>query len=172
MELGLIYHGRAVEGDRRALRRADELFKTILTLEPDNAEARVWYGSTLTIKAREEWLPPAKLLYLAKGIQEMDSAVGSAPDNIVIRIVRAQTSLAIPYIFGRTRVAVEDFEYLLGLSRERPEEFTPETLAQIHLGLGKAYERDGRRDEARRNWERVLEIAPDSREAESLLKGG
>ncbi|NPV81483.1 MAG: hypothetical protein HPY52_14680 [Firmicutes bacterium] len=174
MDLGTMYHSKALEGDKQALQRAEQVFKEVLKIEPDNAEAHAWYGSTLTIKGREDWFPLAKLLYVNQGIQEMDKAVELAPDAVMVRLVRAHTSLALPYMFGRTKVAIKDFEYLLTLSQNRPEQFNINTLAQIYLGLGKAYAKDGDKSKARENWQKVMELAPKSREAleaKSLLQG-
>ncbi|MBC7084361.1 MAG: tetratricopeptide repeat protein [Firmicutes bacterium] len=174
MELGIIYHSKALEGDKHALQRAEQVFKEVLKIEPDNAEAHAWYGSLLTIKGREDWFPLAKLFYVNQGIQEMDRAVELAPDAVMVRLVRAHTSLALPYMFGRTKVAIKDFEYLITLSQDRPEQFNVDTLAQIYLGLGKAYAKEGDKNKARENWQKVIELAPESREAleaKSLLEG-
>lgn len=165
MELAIIYHGKAADGEKQAIEKAEPLFKKILDAEPNNAEVRAWYGSLLTIKGREDWFPPAKLFYVIQGIQQMDRAVELSPDSTSVRLVRGHTSVALPYAFGRNNVAIKDFEYLLTLDESKPGQFDANTLAGIYLDLGKAYSQGGDKDKARENWQKAMDIAPGSKEA-------
>jgi len=120
-KLGIIYHRLAEKGDKKAVKQAESLFKKLLQLEPKNAEVLSWYGSILTMKGRDAWLPFFKIKYVNDGLKEMDKAVKLAPNNITVRMVRAETCLALPEnIFRQTEIAVADLEYLLRLGKEQP----------------------------------------------------
>ena len=170
LKLGILYHNLGVEGDRKAVKRAKNLFEKLLELEPQNTEALAWYGSVLTLKGRDVLFPVSKLSYVNNGIEKMDKAVELAPDNINVRMVKAHNSLNLPGIFHRIEIAVTDFEHLLTLREKRQEEFSKSLLAKIFLGLGSAYKRKEDMVKARENWRKAVEVLPDSREADMAKK--
>jgi cytochrome c-type biogenesis protein CcmH/NrfG len=53
LKLGILYHNLGVEGDKKAVKKAKDLFEKLLELEPKNAEALAWYGSVLTLRGRD-----------------------------------------------------------------------------------------------------------------------
>jgi tetratricopeptide (TPR) repeat protein len=96
----------------------------------------------LTIKAYYEWFPLFKLLYLNQGIKELDEAVNIAPEDITVRMIRANNSLALPAFTKRIDIAISDFEYLIKLSKKK-KAFPKELLLQIYSGLSQAYLKKG-----------------------------
>ena len=166
LKLGILYHNLGVEGDKKAVKRARNLFEKLLELEPQNAEALAWYGSVLTLRGRDVLFPVSKLSYVNNGIEKMDKAVELAPDNISVRMIRANNSLNLPGVFHRIEIAITDFEHLLTLREKRQEEFSKSLLAKIFLGLGSAYEKKEDTNKARENWQKAVEVLPDSMEAE------
>lgn len=170
LKLGILYHNLGVEGDRKAVKRAKDLFEKLLELEPQNAEALAWCGSVLTLKGRDILFPISKLGYVNDGIEKMDKVVELAPDNINVRMIRAHNSLNLPGIFHRIEIAITDFEHLLTLREKRQEEFSKSLLAKIFLGLGSAYKKKEDMVKARENWRKAVEVLPDSREADMARK--
>lgn len=173
MELGRLYHNLAADGDSHAVSKAEEIFEKLLKIEPDNTEALAWHGSILTLKGYYEWVPVMKLVYVYNGIRKMRRAVELDPNNPAVRLIRANTSLALPRFFGQLKVAIQDFEYLLMLYEKAPNKFSEDMLADVYLGLGKAYKKAGDRERAKRCWLKVVELAPGSikaEEAEELLQ--
>lgn len=171
MKLGIIYHGLARKGDKKAVKKAEDIFKKLLQLEPKNAEALGWYGSVLTMRGRDEWLPLLKIKYVNDGLKKMDKSVELDSNNITVRMVRANTCLALPEnIFHRTEVAVQDFEHLLSLREAQPDVFDEDLLASIYLGLGNAYKKKGDILKARANWQKVVDVAPNSEQMQEAKK--
>ncbi|MCJ7646088.1 tetratricopeptide repeat protein [bacterium] len=166
LRLGILYHNLGVEGDKKAVKRAKNLFEKLLELEPQNIEALAWYGSVLTLKGRDILFPISKLGYVNNGIEKMDKAVELAPDNVNVRMIRAHNSLNLPGMFHRIKVAINDFEHLLSLSQKSPQEFSKGLLVEIYLGLGNAYKKKGDTIKARENWQKIVEVLPNSKEAE------
>ena len=152
LELGKLYHSLAVNGHRDAVSKAEKMFEKVLEVEPNNTEALVWHGSVLTLKGYYEWFPIMKLVYVWEGIREMRRAVELDPDNPIVRLVRANTSLALPGFFKQLKVAIQDFEYLLILYEKVPDKFSKDMLASVYLGLGKAYKKAGNEKKAKECW--------------------
>ena len=170
MQLGELYHSLAVDGERRAVQKADEMFAEILRIDPDNAKARAWRGGVYTLKAKYAWFPGTKLVRVYQGIRMMRRAVEIAPDDITVRMVRANTSMALPGFFGQLGRAIRDLEHLLALHEEDPEGFSNDLLADIYLALGKAREKAGNTEVARECWEKVISLVPESDEAKEAME--
>lgn len=170
LKLGILYHNLGVEGDKKAVNRAKDLFEKLLELEPQNVEALAWYGSVLTLRGRDVWFPVSKLKHVNNGIEKTDRAVELASDNINVRMIRAHNSLNLPRAFHRTKIAITDFEHLLTLRQEKQQEFSKALLAKIFLGLGNAYKKKEDIIKARENWQKAVEVLPDSMEAEMARK--
>ena len=162
IDLGVAYHHKAVEGDKKAVKEAEKLFKNALQIEPENPVILAWYGSVLTMKGRDAWSPISKLRYVDQGIKKMDEAVKNTPDDITIRMIRASNSLALPGFLGRVDFAISDCEYLLKLREKSPESFPDEILPQIYHNLGMAYQKKGEKEKAREALEKATELSPES----------
>ena len=65
LKLGNAYHDVAGENeDKEAVKKAEQYLSKLLAIEPGNALAIVYYGSVLTMKAREAFLPWEKMKYI------------------------------------------------------------------------------------------------------------
>ena len=60
LKLGRIYHDSGARGDEEAVKKAVGYLEKLLELSPNLPEARCWYGSVLTMKARDVWFPLTK----------------------------------------------------------------------------------------------------------------
>ncbi len=167
MKLGISYHSFAEKGQKNAVKKAEAVFKTLLQIEPKNSEALVWYGSVLALKGRDAWFPFLKIKYVNDGLKKMDQAVWLDSANITVRMTRASTCIALPEnIFHRIKTAIQDFEYLVILQKKHPEMFDKKLSASIFLELGNGYKKSGDIIKARENWQRAVNAAADSKEAE------
>ena len=165
LNLGILYHSLAQEGNKEGVQKGEEVFKKLLDIDSKNAQAYCWYGSLLTLKGKYASLPFNKVKFVNNGTKKMDKAVELAPDDIMVRMIRAQNSLGLPEFFQKLDVAINDFEHLLSLHKNKPKLFSKELLANIYFGLGIAWKRKDNPKKAEENWQKVIEIAPDSTEA-------
>ncbi len=117
-------HEAGVKGDSDAVDVALEKFERILESDPDNMEALVFFGSASMLKARDVAIFQ-RMRWVRQGVEAMDRAVETAPDNVNVRIVRAVNSYQLPGFLGRRKVADEDFRLLLDWTETRPEKFDP-----------------------------------------------
>jgi tetratricopeptide (TPR) repeat protein len=170
-QLAHIYHHKALYyKEKGALKKAERFFQKTHKAFPKDVVILAWYGSLLTIKARDTWFPLMKLYYLRRGISMLDKAVKSAEDNIAVRMVRANNSLNLPAFTKRLNIAIKDFKYLLRINKIK--ELPKELLGKIHLGLVKVYIKKDNKEEAKRHLKEVFKFAdkasPEYKEAISI----
>jgi len=163
IDQGVVSHHKGAQGDKKAVKEAERLFKKALLIEPENPEILAWYGSVLTMKGRDALSPISKLRYVDQGIETMDETCKNAPDNITVRMVRAGNSLGLPCFFGRLDFAISDSEYLLKLREKSPESFSDEILSQIYRNLGTAYQRKGEKKKAMEILEKATKLSLESK---------
>lgn len=132
LELGIYYH------DLRRPNEAIEYLNRLLEIDKDNPIGLVYLGSSYTILADKSQKVEDKLAYLEKGTRLLDEAVKRFPDNCLVRLVHGINSCCLPPMFGRFRLAIDDFEYLL----KNEERIPKEDLALILKYLARAYEMD------------------------------
>src|SRR5512135_3791458 len=87
-QLGDLCHDEGANNDAKAVILADGYFKRLLAIDPNNAMARVMYGSVLTMKARDALWPLTQLNYVKAGNRQMDTAVQLAPKDAQVRFAR------------------------------------------------------------------------------------
>jgi tetratricopeptide (TPR) repeat protein len=167
LQLGIAYHDLGVQGDKDSVKRAEKVLKKLLKLDPQNSEAHGWYGSVLTLKGRSARLPIMRMKHVSAGIKEMDNAVELSPDNVTVRMIRANNNLGLPDVFNRVDVVISDLKYLISMKEKDINAFDDELLAEIYLNLGRAFDMRGDLNEARENWRKVIEIRPESVMAQS-----
>lgn len=166
------FHRHAMQGDKDAIKKADEAVNLILAQEERHAEALAIRGSLLTLKAKLTKSFPKRLYYSYRAIKALNRAVEADPDDPAARTIRGFTSLVLPGFLRRLKVAAQDFEYLIRRYQEDPSVLPDEMMPKIYLNLGIAYAKEGKRDEARKTLADVTERFPESREsdrAQSLL---
>ena len=122
---------RAVAGDKGAVEQCITLLETAVKEQPNNQVARVYLGSAYALRSRDMNFGFAKLSTFRRGMALMDSAVGAAPDNPRVHLVRALTCDPLPPLLGRKQVAHDDFAWLSDMAKESPEKFTSGELSVI-----------------------------------------
>lgn len=157
-------HDRGVEGDAKAVVECIETLQAVLAREPENQLARVYLGSAYTLRSRDLWIGPKKLETLKQGGAFMDQAVAAAPDDPRVRLVRAVNSLKLPRLFGRRKLAIEDFEKLL----LNIETLAPEEQQAVYFFAGTAFEDEGQRKRAIELWEKGLRLSASTETAAKL----
>jgi len=166
--LGIAWHNLSVLEVRGASDEADKWLKKAFDASPTDYEVMAYYGSARTMVARDSWNVVTKVSSTNKGIALMDKAVRKAPDNIIVRLVRANNSLALPEFFDRRSKAREDFSFLH--ARFGKLELFPETRAEICFKLGEILSEDGDKAGARVLYEEARSISPDGTWARQAAK--
>lgn len=160
--LGIAYHNMGILEIRGAPKKSVEYLKKAYQLSPDDYEVLAYLGSAKTMVARDSWNVITKVSRVNKGVNMMDKAVRKAPDNIVIRMVRANNSLALPKFFNRRHLAKRDFLAIERLIEKNPSPIDSTTRAEVFYQLGMIYKEEKDASKAIIYFKKTLEVAPAS----------
>lgn len=148
------------------MEKGEKFFQKVLEYDPENAVAMVWYGSLMTIKGRDSWLPWEKLKHVENGCKLMDKAVRNEPHNLSVRYIRARNNLSLPLFFQRIDTAITDLNYII-------RHFPPDTsipgipsLDYLYMDLAEAYKNAGKLEESMTIWKSVAENYPNTKASE------
>ncbi len=128
---------RALAGDKDAVNQCIEKLASVLTTDPKNQLARVYLGSSYTLRSRDLGFGPTKLRTLKQGLAVMDEAVAAAPNEYKIRLVRALTTSSLPVFLGQRTNSKKDFEWLAQMAKKNPDGFEPDDLQIIRENSGR-----------------------------------
>lgn len=161
-ELGLVLHnlGLLYEAD---LQEAKTVLERAMFLDPANAQARAWYGSTLVAGALYETRTVPRIALISTGLRELDRAVALAPEDPVVRLARLDVYLGVPSFIGTRRRAGREAEALLRLAQENPAAADP-ILPFIEFRAGDTFSLLGDEERARQHWRRAQELLPEGSE--------
>ncbi len=166
--LGVHYHDLGVAGDHKAVERGEELFQKALSLDPNNAYAMGYYGSILSLKARDASMPWTKVKYAKQGFEQLDKSIQLNPDDLDVRLIRAMNSYQVPKFLKRLPLSLEDFDFIIKHSKF--ESWTPDHRAFVYLHFGKALEKDEQPEKAKEFFELAMKEAPGSKAAQEAKK--
>ncbi len=150
-EIAQLYK-RALAGDKPAVEQCIAKLETALQREPQNHLARVYLGSTYTLRSRDLPFGPTKLKVLKQGLAVMDEAVNAIPSDVHVRLVRALTTDALPFFLSPRSATRQDFETLVASARKNPSQFSEGDLQVIYLNAGNLANSDGNTARAHELW--------------------
>nr|VFK27561.1 MAG: hypothetical protein BECKMB1821G_GA0114241_102847 [Candidatus Kentron sp. MB]VFK32109.1 MAG: hypothetical protein BECKMB1821I_GA0114274_102946 [Candidatus Kentron sp. MB]VFK75639.1 MAG: hypothetical protein BECKMB1821H_GA0114242_10282 [Candidatus Kentron sp. MB] len=166
--LGIAWHNLSVIEVDGASVQADKWLKKARDAAPKDYEIMAYYGSARTMVARDSWNVLTKMGTANKGIAIIDKAIRAAPNNVTVRMVRANNSLALPEMFSRRPKAREDFGFLH--KRLDKLDIPSETKAEICFKLGEILDEDGQREKARALYEEARAFSPDGEWAKQAIE--
>ena len=154
--------------------QAIDAFDRALRTHPDFAPARAWRGSAHALMARDfpvkglwQIIPGpgfVRLFHVKAAFADLDSAVDAAPDDPVIRLIRAATYLSMPSVFGSIDEGLADFDRLRVWTRD-PDSHpdfsdilrSPSWREDYFLARARAMGAIGESEDAVRSWKRLSE---------------
>jgi hypothetical protein len=93
-------------------KKADEYLRASLAYR-ESAIARVYLGSSHIIQARDAKSVMSKVAEANVGLKEVDAAVKSAPEDILVRSIRVECTIGLPEMFKRLDTVSSDLKVLL-----------------------------------------------------------
>ncbi|MBM7572337.1 hypothetical protein [Aquibacillus albus] len=128
-----------VDGDKKAVKKAYEIFLKLRDTEPDNALVEANYGSTLALLGRDAVQPLEKADHAQEGLDALNQAISMEPNHKEIRLLRANVCLRLPdSFFHCSQTAIEDFSFLLDRYKEDPNYLTNDQLIEMMENLSAA----------------------------------
>lgn len=166
--LGQAYHDAAAANQKDAAAKSEKALRRVLSLNPTNAVARAYFGSALTLRARDAVFPPTKLSLAREGFREMDAAVAQGPDSVQSRLIRGLNSVSVPKIFDRLKLAEEDLGWIHEQTFHEGDYGGRPMRQRVALEYGRILSRLKNTDKARKVWQVGLELDPGSPLADRL----
>ena len=170
---------RGFAGDTAAFERAMALCETWLAEDPDNAEALVWHGTGLLLRAGEAVRSGDRdkgVVLNRSGLAEMAKAVALRPNDISVLIPRGSVMLAagmrIPNVERARRffeTAVGDFEKVLALQQPYLESLPPHPKGELFAALAEGWSRLGETQKSQLYLTRMVAELPDTAYSEAAM---
>jgi len=152
-------HHQAVTGGEEEVAAAFAYFEKALREDPGNHLFMAYHADCLSMMGRESGDHALLFGNAIKALIDLDKAVNANPENIEIRLLRANHSYRLPeQFFRRSATAMGDFEYLLQLYQEDNTVFDQKTWLRIQEDLGQVYERLEMKEEAKLVWGKLYEL--------------
>ena len=169
------FHLASVTFDPAWSNAAIDAFDKVIESSPGFTLARAWRGSAHALMARDYpvkglWqIVPGpgfvRLYHVKTAFSDLDAAVGAAPDDPVIRLIRGSTYLGMPSVFGGDDEGLEDFDQLRAWTRD-PESNGDHAdvlrstgwREEYYLSRSRAMEKIGENEDAARSWMQLSEV--------------
>lgn len=161
-EAGIACFGLAAAGNDKAGDLAKEYLGALLKMEPRNTLAMVYYGSLMSIFARDAEEPWEKMEYMQVAVARMDKAVALSPENAQVRLVRACNAIHLPAMFNRLGMALSDLAKIETQIQSGKSNLDGHDLVMFYFNYGVGHQKKGRLEEAKACYSQVLKMAPDS----------
>lgn len=166
--LGVYYHDLGVAGDHKAVEQGEKFLKKAVSMDSTNAYATGYYGSILSLKARDASVPWTKVKYAKQGFEQLDKSIQMEPNDLDVRLIRAMNSYQVPKIMKRLALSLEDFDFII--KHKTFESWTPDHRAFVYLHFGKALDKDDQHKKAKELFELAIKEAPGSKSAGEARK--
>ncbi len=161
-KLGIAYHNLAILEVKGASGKAAKYLREANKLYPEDALLLALLGSSTSMVGRDEWNIVTKMGKANEGFGFLDKAVTMAPDNVFIRMIRANNSLQIPKSFGRQKIAKGDLLHVEGIINRAPKEVTVGLQTQVYYKLGNIFKSEKDSSTAKAYFKKAAELSPDS----------
>src|SRR5436190_8889582 len=161
-------------GDEARLQKAIDLCETALAENPKHAEAMVWHGASVLVRAGQAFQKGDAsngMQLFGKGVQEMADAVALAPDNPGVLIPRGavliEATKNMPPETAKPLLesAVDNYERVLAIQAPRFPTLGDHARGELLFGLAEGSARLGRQDKAKMYFDRLVAEAPTSGQA-------
>jgi hypothetical protein len=173
---------RANGGDNDAIDATVEAFEVLLKSEPTNPLLLAYAGAATTMRARATFLPWKKMSHSEDGLALVDKSLAllapqhdavmqhGTPGALEVKLTAASTYLAMPGFMNRGAQGAKLLGDVLAspLLATAPLQFRGATW----MTAGRVALKDGRGDEARKHFQKVIDSgAPQADAARTALAG-
>lgn len=128
-------HSVATKGKKGVAKKANQLLNKIVKREPKNALAAAYFGSTYALMARDADSVVNKIRYSNRGVRYLDEALGLAPEDFIVRFIRAKVNSSLPSMFHRSKKATQDMLVLDRLYQLKPLKYRAAMMIDIYEQL-------------------------------------
>lgn len=163
---GKAFTKRFDEGKNEAdLGKAEHYLERAAKLDPNDPVVKARYAIARALRAREK-----NAKSMAQGaVKDLDAAVASAPENLLVRELRGFVAIELPSDFNKMDQGIADLEQVEKAYKADPSVKSKFELdvAKLYFKLGKGYRARGKLPEAKKAWEAAIASEPNSFSAKS-----
>ncbi|MBI3879031.1 MAG: hypothetical protein HY301_03090 [Verrucomicrobia bacterium] len=161
-------HDIGAKDNEEAAKLAEKYFNDLLKLQPSNALATAYLGSTLTMRARDTFWPTRRLSLVKEGNRLMDRAVTLATNDLTVRMTRAMNNVHMPAWLDREALVRDDLAWLWEQVQQRPAAFVTGDKQDVAHYHGVMLFKAKQKEKAKEIWEAGLALDPNSPEAAEI----
>lgn len=150
------HHNHGVDGDKKAVVKANEMFLKLRETDPDNALIEAYYGSTLVLLGRDAVKILERVDKAEEGLDVLNRAVSLDSNHKEIRLLRGNICVRLPESFFQcSETAIEDFTFLLNHYKNNSNYLTTKQIQLVLRNLSTAYQNAGKPDKANSTLQRL-----------------
>ncbi|WP_240468711.1 hypothetical protein [Gracilibacillus sp. YIM 98692] len=150
---------KGVDGDKKAVKLAYDIFLKLRDSEPNNALVEAYYGSTLALLGRDAVQPLEKADKAQEGLDALNQAISKNPNHKEIRMLRSNVCIRLPESFFQcSKIAVKDISFMLDRYQKDPSYLTNKQVKELIKDLKTAYQNMGNPDEASKVLQRYSKL--------------
>ncbi len=152
-------HRRALAGDQDAAPKAFAFFEKVHRERPRNPLILAYRADCFSMMGRDSTDNSTIFGNTIRAMIDFDKAVNGSPDDIEIRLLRANHSYRLPEgFFRRSATAMADYEYLIQRYEQDNSVLSKETYLRVMENLAKVYERLEISEEAQLVWNKLFAL--------------
>ncbi|MBM7572335.1 tetratricopeptide repeat protein [Aquibacillus albus] len=152
-------HNKGVDGDKKAVVKANEMLLKLRETHPDNALIEAYYGSTLVLLGRDAVKILERVDKAEEGLDVLNRAVSLDSNNKEIRMLRGNICVRLPESFFQcSETAIEDFTFLLNHYKKNSNYLTSNQVREVLRNLSQAYQNAGKPDKANSVLQRLKQL--------------
>ncbi len=171
IQTAISLHSDGVNGNKSAVQKAFDMFKSLYEKEPNDTEIAAYYGSATALMGRDETNLTKRMKYALSGLKLLDSVVEKSPNLPLSRFLRGNVCYRLPEMyFHRTDTAIEDFKFLVNLYEQDNRILTKSEYETVLKNLIKACETLNRAEEAKKYREKFKALLQTSNEISKQCK--
>lgn len=166
-------------GDKAALADAMKMCDDVLAANPEHAEALVWHGSGIFMRAGDAFRSgdvQSGMALMRQSNEEMDRAVAMQPDRIAVRAPRGAVLLTgsrfLPPEMAKPLLdrGLDDYERVLELQSAHFDQVGEHPKGELLFGLAEGWSRAGETPRAAAYFNRILKELPGTPYAKRAAK--
>jgi tetratricopeptide (TPR) repeat protein len=152
---------RGLDGDEKAARKAYQYFAVALKADPVNLWLQAYHADCLSLMGRDASNTMELFGNTILAIKTFNGLVKCYPNNIHLRLMRANHSMRLPEaFFYKTTSAIEDYCYVIEQYERKPSILPQKVYFRALYDLSRALDRMDLTEQAERVREKLLAKKP------------
>ncbi|WP_226666616.1 hypothetical protein [Metabacillus litoralis] len=149
-------HEAGIKGNKQSVKKAHSLLKELYEQDPDSKEIKAYFGSAISLLARDAHSVTDKMKFALEGLKHLDEVAELDPKFIVGRFLRGHVAYRLPDLyFQRSATAIEDFSYMVEAYEQDSTILKDEEYVEILKNLVDVYRRTNQPDSANNYQEKL-----------------